>query len=441
MVNPRAVAIANTARADLLDRVGTTRVLVGAAAREAVGLSTDAKTEPVAVVRPANADDVVTILKVGRSRHFDVVVRSRLPAIDAETLRNVIVLDTSGLDRTPAVDIGRRLVTVGAGVATASIDRAARGARLCLRSSLAFDDSASIGALLSVGEPGELGSGGGSLRSDVVSATVVTGNGRIARIGGPLLIGQSPWASGGLPDPLPLLLGSEGNMAVLIDVTLRLHPAPWTAWAQASVGEDRAAFMGLLSAVRKATSKRLVDSVLLTADGVVDVRAATWRGEDDRSRLTAAVKSLFNDHGIKLGRWRKEQRRERLGYASGRWPQKRPRKGPSISLHVSWPDAATVHDLVAALTTVENAPPTTIQWSMGADGVRMRCTCDGPSARHPLVQGGKHLLDAGAVPIGVGTNLRELARARMPTSSRILTTALNRAFDPDGVLSSKIGVL
>ena len=441
MVNPRAVAVANAARADLLDRVGPRRVLVGQPARDAVGLASEGSAEPIAVVRPGGADDVVTILKVGRARHFDVVPRSRLPAIDPENLRNVIVLDTRSLDRAPAIDIGRRVVTVGAGTAVAVIDRAARGARLCLRASLAFDDGASIGALLAVGEPGELGSGSGNLAADVVAATVVTGNGRIARLGGPLLLNQSPWAAGGLPDPVALLVGSEGHMAVLVDVTLRLHPAPWTAWATASLGDDRAAFMGLLSAARRATSKRLVDSVLLQPDGELHVRAASWRGDEDLPRLTEQVSALFERHGVKLSRWMHEQRRERLGYEAGAWPQPTALRGPALTMHVSWPDAAAVHDITRALTSAEGAPPTQTAWALGEDGVKLRCACEGPAQRHPLIAGSRHLLDAGAVPIGAGAMLREAARARMAPSSKILTTALARAFDPDGVLATKSGLL
>lgn len=441
MVNPRAVAIANAARADLIDRVGGARVRVGTPARETVGLPSDDRGEPVAVVRPAGAEDVVTVLKVGRSRHFEVVVRSRLPAIDAASLRDVIVLDTRGLDRTPAVDIGRRVVTAGAGVAATAIDRAARGARLCLRASPAFDDGATIGALLASGDPGEIGTGTGSLHSDVVAATIVSGSGRIARIGGPLLIGQAPWASGGLPNPLGLLLGSEGQLAVLVDVTLRLHPAPFAAWATGSVGGDRAAFLALLSAVRKATSRQLVDTVLVDAAGVVSVRAATLRSEEDRDALTAQATAAFARHGVKLGSWRPEERRARLGYDQGEWPQTTPRSGPSISLHLSWPDVAVLYDLIAALTHVDGAAATTTTWALGADGVRVRCACDGPAARHPLVQGGKHLFEAGAVPLGAGAALREFGRARMAPSTRILTTALGRAFDPDAVLAAKRGLL
>ncbi|GEM_PF-3021142 len=440
MANPRAVAIANAARADLIDRVGVQRVLVGEPARAAVGLDKDSG-EPIAVVKPHNAEQVVTTLKVGRSRHFDVIVRSNLPALDPLRLRDTIVLDTRGLDRPPAVDIGRRVVTVGAGVELAVIDRAARGARLCLRGVPAWSDGSTVGSLLAVGEPGEIGLGDGTLHADVVAATVVGGNGRVARIGGPLLIGQSPWACGGLPDPLALLLGGEGRMAVLIDVTLRLHPAPFASWIEADIGTDRAAFLAALSAARKATSRRLIDTVLVDPAGRLSVRSVTWRQDADLAVVTKQAKETFANHAIKLGKPQDEDRRARLGYEAGAWPRPVDSRRTSLDLHVSWPDAASVFDIIAALCAPEQTPATDVSWALGSDGIRVRCAFDGLASRHPLIKGVSHLLDAGAVPIGVGAELRDVARARMGTSSRVLTTALVRAFDPDNVLSGKIGVL
>lgn len=444
MALPRAVAIANAARADLIDRIGAGRVRVGDAARTAVGLTAGTTGGPIAVVRPASADHVVTVLKVGRARNFPVVPRCQLPAIEPEHLRGVIVLDTSSLDRPPAIDIGRRVVTVGAGVSALAVDRAARRARLCLRGLPAFDDGAPVGSLLACGEPGELGTGWGTFTEDLVSATVVGGNGRIARVGGPLLLGRTAWPTAGVPDPLGLLVGGEGRLAVFVDVTLRLSPAPWAAWADAVIGDGRDALLAVLSAARRAIGTRSVDTVLIDALGKVHVRSVSWREQADLGAACAQANAQFERADLKLGRWRDDDRRVRLGYDAGDWPAKSGPRRAHVDLRMSWPDTSNVADVVRALVHGDgDHAPTDIgcEWAFGADGVRLRATFDGPPARHPLIRGARYLLDAGALPIGVNPELRELVRSRMPPTTKVLTTALARAFDPDGVLAPRNGAL
>jgi FAD/FMN-containing dehydrogenase len=124
------VTMAGAVHADLVDRLGRDRVAMGEAARRMAGFDPQGREGPVAVVRPSNAEQVEHVLRIGRLRHLPVEVRSRLPALLPDDLRDTLTLDTSGLNRPPAIDIGRRVVTVGAGVEAAAVDRATRQARL-----------------------------------------------------------------------------------------------------------------------------------------------------------------------------------------------------------------------------------------------------------------------------------------------------------------------
>ena len=101
---------------------------------------------------------------------------------------------------------------------------------------------------MAAGEPGELGLGEGSLLADVVGAQVVTGGGRTLQVGSSDLIGQPPWLGEGLPNPLAILFAAEGRMAVLCEVTLRLHRAPHIAWSTAHAEPGRPALLAALSA-------------------------------------------------------------------------------------------------------------------------------------------------------------------------------------------------
>lgn len=445
MIDRRAVAIANATRADLVDRIGADFVLVGEAARRRVGLDSADAGEPVAVVRPRTHEQVTKLLKVARARHLPVHVRSGLPTLFAEDLRDALVLDASGLDRPPAIDISRRIVTTGAGVDVAAVDRAARQARLCLRGVPALRSGETVGALLGAGDPGELGFADGSMARDLVSAVVVGGTGRVSQVGGAALLSQQPWSCIGLPDPLPLLVGAEGRLAVLCEVTLRLHRAPHVAWGAASFVAGREPLLRALSGARAAISRRLVDTVLIDEDRAgctLHLRAATWRGVDDLSSVMTQASEIFARHGLDVVNWQGEEQRVRLGHEAGPWPRAEPPAGACLDLRLGWADAAKVLDVSDALCAEPAEAPFSRTWAMGADHLRLRQALgtDKPG-RHPLVAGVHHFLDAGALPIGLGRRLRDPGRARMASATKVLLAGLQRAWDPDDIIGPHSGVL
>lgn len=444
MRDRRAVAAANAARGDLIDRLGGDRVWIGAPARARCGLPDD--RDPVAVVRPASVDQVRMVLKIARSRHLPVVVRGSLPALLTAPLVGAIVLDARALDRPPMIDISRRLVTVGAGISLDAIDRAARQARLCLRGVPALRGDATVGGLISAGISGEIGLGDGSLLSDLVSAHVVAGNGREARVGQAALLTSVPWRSEGLPDPSGLLVGAAGRLAVLCEVTLRLHPAPWVAWSVRTGNVDRKRVLAVMSAARLGISRRVVDTVLVEEGrrGRVVVRAASWRGEADLEAATVVAGAAFERSRVALGPWSAEDRRVRLGHTRGDWPEQGGAQGATFELRCSWPDAPKVLDVSDALigSAESGAPKVKRAWAFGADYVRVRHRFRGGGAeQHPLLTGVRHLLDAGAVPEGLADSLRGVGRERMGATSKVLLTGLGRAWDPDGILGSPAGLV
>lgn len=444
MRDRRAVAAANAARGDLIDRIGSDRVWIGAPARERCGL--DEHTDVVAVVRPTSPEHVQLILKIARARHLPVIVRSGLPAIDPGEFAGAIVLDARGLDRPPAIDISRRVVTVGAGVSVFAVDRAARQARLCLRGVPALQGDETVGALIGAGATGGIGLGDGSLLGDLVSVELVAGSGRRMRVGHASLLASVPWRSDGLPDPSGLLVGAAGRLGVLCELTLRLQPAPWVAWSVLTGKVDRRRVLATLSAARLAITRRLLDTVLVEegSRGRIAVRAATWRGEDDLAQVTAQVDAAFARHRLKLGEWQPEGRRVRLGHEAGDWPEAGGPQGALFEVRSPWPDASKVLDVSDALiaSAESDAPKVRRSWAMGADYVRVRHRFRGPGGdRHPLVTGVRHLLDAGAVPAGLGGAMRAVGRERMGPGSKVLLTGLSRAWDPDGVLGNPAGLV
>ena len=439
MIEGRA-AIAAAVAADLVDRLGRGRVLTGDDAKRHCGLDPASAGGPLVVALATCADHVEAIVKVGRLRHAPVLPRLRWPVAHPDEVKDALVADLTGMLRAPAVDIGRQTVTVGVGVAVGMIDRCVRQARLCLRALPALDAATPIGLLLAQGEPGELGLGQGSLADTLVGAEVVTGGGRLMRLGGAELLGGAPWIGAALGHPLGQWVGSEGRLAIACEVTLRLQPAPEVAWTGAQLPADRNGMLAAASVARALIMAQLADTALLTesaAAATLDVRLCTWRGDDGPAVAAKAV-AIAQRMGILLAKPLAQTKRERLGLELPLWPKHQPHR-PSVDWRASWPELPGLYDLTTALYAEADQPPDRV-WAFGCEGVRVRCTLAGRPEAHPLVLRAGLLLDAGAVPIGVGSLLRPVARDHLATSTKVLLAGLQRAWDPESSLAAKTGL-
>jgi hypothetical protein len=242
--------------------------------------------------------------------------------------------------------------------------------------------------------------------------------------------------------------GAEGRLAVLVEVTLRLVPAPWTAWAEVPLPGGRLALLAALSAARAALTPGLIDSALLDDDGReggrrwLRLRARSERDEDDLTGVIDRVEAMLAQHALAATGWQAEGGAARTGQR----PLQRPWQelagrldGDLLDLRLSWPDAPKVLDVVDALAAGGKRPVRRL-WSFGQDGARLRLLLPtGASARHPLRAGAQHLLDAGAVPVRAEGALRELLRERMPSAAKVLLAALARVWDPDDLLVTDVG--
>ena len=82
------------------------------------------------------------------------------------------------------------------------------------------DARGSVGAMVSLGCAGPLRAGFGTPRDHVLGATIVTGDGRLLRLGGKVVKNVAGF------DLLKLMAGSWGTLGVITKVTARLHPLP-----------------------------------------------------------------------------------------------------------------------------------------------------------------------------------------------------------------------
>lgn len=178
-----------------------------------------------AVVRPKSAAEVAAVLRACGEAGVPVVVQGGntglvgggVPAGEATNLP--VVLVTTRLVGLGDVDVTARQVTAGAGVTLAALTSHARAAGLDFGVDLAARDSATVGGMVATNAGGIRVLRYGSMREQVAGTEAVLADGSIvSRLGG-LAKDCTGYDIG------HLLAGSEGTLAVLTQLRLRLVPA------------------------------------------------------------------------------------------------------------------------------------------------------------------------------------------------------------------------
>lgn len=191
------------------------------------------------------------------------------------------VLDTTRLAGVLAYNPSDMTVAVRAGTTLRELqaELARNGQRV------AFDAArvrrgATVGGLVATADSGPLALTYGSLRDLVIGATVVLADGTVARTGGHVIKNVAGY------DLAKLLHGSYGNLGLLAEVVLRLHPTPA---ASRTVRLD----CPLDVAARRATdvlASALEPVCLEWADGMLLVRVeGTVEGAQARARELAEL--------------------------------------------------------------------------------------------------------------------------------------------------------
>jgi len=206
-----------------------------------------------AVVRPATTNEVAAVLAVCCEARVPVVVQGgntglvggSVPAAGPADCPPVVLLTTRLTELSP-VSRASRQVTAGAGVTLAALTAHARAAGLDFGVDLAARDSATVGGMVATNAGGIRVIRHGSMREQVAGVEAALIDGRvISRL-------DSPAKDSTGYDIGHLLAGSEGTLAVITRLRLRLVAAmPDRAVAMIAV-RDTAAAVELLAALRAA---------------------------------------------------------------------------------------------------------------------------------------------------------------------------------------------
>ncbi len=174
----------------------------------------------LAVVRPRSVEEVAAVLRACASARIGVVPQGGNTGLVGGSVPRggEVVLSLLRLNDVGAVDAGAGEVTVGAGATLAAAQAAARGAGWDAGVDLGARDSATIGGMVATNAGGVNVLRHGSMRRQVLGFEAVLADGTVLR----RLPGMPKDNTG--YDLAGLIAGSEGTIAVITRIRLRLVP-------------------------------------------------------------------------------------------------------------------------------------------------------------------------------------------------------------------------
>jgi len=251
--------------------------------RDAGALDAVAGVMPALVASPGDEAEVAEVLRGAERLGYAVAVRGGGTKLSwgAPPRRCELVLSTARLDALVEHEPGDLVCVAGAGMRLRTLQGmlAAHGQRLALDPPHGVD--ATIGGIVAANASGPLRTRYGTARDLVLGARFVLADGTVGYSGGKVVKNVAGY------DVAKLLIGSLGTLAVLTQVSLRLHPLP--ACARTVAWQDLAPAQ--LDAVWRAIEQAPVEpsaAVSLSPGGALLVRI-----EGTLSGAGAQVESLL----------------------------------------------------------------------------------------------------------------------------------------------------
>ncbi len=177
--------------------------------------------QPARVVAPASAEEVCEVLADAEAEGLAVVpVGGGSDPGCVPPARPWIALSTRALAEVEDYEPADLTITAGAGVVLGDLDRVLGAQRQWLPSDPPHAVRRTLGGLVASGAVGPLGLTYGAPRDHVLGLTLVTGDGRILRLGGRVMKNVAGF------DLVKLVVGSRGTLGVVVSATVRLFPRP-----------------------------------------------------------------------------------------------------------------------------------------------------------------------------------------------------------------------
>lgn len=208
--------------AELTALLGPAHVLTGADRAGHTGDWTGKYTaDPLAVVRPANTDEVAACLRLAAKHGVSVVpVSGRTGLVGGAMTRGGLMVSTERMNKIRALNPEARTAVVEAGVILSSLHAAADDLGLYFPLWFGARGSAMIGGVLSTNAGGSNVLRYGSTRALCLGLEVVLADGRVLNLMSALHKDNSGY------DLRNLFIGAEGTLGIITAAVMKLVPKP-----------------------------------------------------------------------------------------------------------------------------------------------------------------------------------------------------------------------
>jgi len=199
---------------------------------------------PDVVVYPESTDEVAALVRVCAAHDAPIIAYGAGSSLEGHVaaVQGGVCLDLTRMNRILRTSVEDMDVTVQAGVTRLQLTKALGGTGATFFVDPGAD--ATLGGMAATGASGTTSVRYGTMRENVLGLTVVLADGSVVRTGG-----RARKSSAGY-DLTRLMIGSEGTLGVITELTLRLHPVPdaiaAAACAFATIDDAVQAVVGLL---------------------------------------------------------------------------------------------------------------------------------------------------------------------------------------------------
>lgn len=243
---------------------------------------------PDAVVFAETTDEVAETVRLCREFHTPVIPFGTGTSLEGHLLavKGGISIDLSGMNRVLAVRPEDLDASVEAGVTRKQLNTAIKDTGLFFPIDPGAD--ASLGGMAATRASGTNAVRYGTMRENVLGMTVVLADGRIIRTGG-----RARKSSAGY-DLTRLMIGSEGTLGIITELTVRLYPVP------EAISSAVVAFRTIGDAVN-AVIQTIQLGIPVARIELLDALALQAINRYSKTRLREAPTLFFEFHGSPAG--------------------------------------------------------------------------------------------------------------------------------------------
>ncbi len=265
---------------------------------------------PEAVVFCESTEDVAFAVATAAEHRVPVIPYGAGSSLEGHLLavQGGVSVDVSRMNRVLQLEAEDLTVTVQAGVTRLQLNREIKDSGLFFPIDPGAD--ATLGGMSATRASGTNAVRYGTMRENVLALTVVTASGEVIRTGT-----RARKSSAGY-DLTRLMVGSEGTLGVIAEVTLKLHPLPESVAAAICSFDDAAAAVDTVIAIIQ-MGVPIARCELMDANAVIAVNAHDKLGLAEKPMLlmefhgseasvaeqAATVQELAAEHGGTAFQW------------------------------------------------------------------------------------------------------------------------------------------